>query len=239
MKSLKRQVTVFRGGSFSIEERDLVEESHYRIFVNDCPAGMLTCSPWSIRQAALGHLYMDSIISSATDVLSLKICENEGTIHVDAAKPNAVPTTSLPSPLLSPKEVCRLAAMLEERSQLFHRTGGVHCAALVRNGGILAYEEDVSRHVAVEKLAGACLESGIPMANGILLFSGRVPGEIIHKAAAMGCAVIIARSAPTDYACRVAEEKNITLIGFAREDTFNIYACPHRVASLLCSNQNA
>ena len=122
--------------------------------------------------------------------------------------------------------------MLEEASGLFKRTGGVHCAALADADGFLAYEEDISRHAAVEKLAGACLEAGISMKNRILVFSGRVPGDIVQMASDMGCGLIIARSAPTALACDMARERGITLIGFARGGAFNVYSCPHRITDI-------
>ena len=130
---------------------------------------------------------------------------------------------------LSVSEVLTYSRELEERSVLFHRTGGVHCAALVHHGTFLSYKEDISRHVAVDKVVGDCLLRKIPMKDGILVFSGRVPVEILQKVGAMGCSVLIAKSAPTNYSCRLAQQLGITLIGFARDETFNIYSHPERI----------
>ena len=93
----------------------------------------------------------------------------------------------------------------------------------------LVRREDAGRHAAVDKALGACLRQKIPYRGMVLVFSGRVAGEIAQKAADMGCAAIIARSAPTDHACSITEQAGITLIGFARDDRFNIYTCPQRV----------
>ena len=93
----------------------------------------------------------------------------------------------------------------------------------------LSYKEDISRHVAVDKVVGDCLLRKIPMKDGILVFSGRVPVEILQKVGAMGCSVLIAKSAPTNYSCRLAQQLGITLIGFARDETFNIYSHPERI----------
>ena len=130
---------------------------------------------------------------------------------------------------LTPEEVIALSNGLEEGSRLFRRTGGVHTAVLAKDGQFLVRREDVSRHAAVDKALGACLRQQIPHCGTVLVFSGRVAGEIAQKAADMGCAAIIARSAPTDYACAIAKEAGITLIGFARDDRFNIYTCPQRI----------
>lgn len=230
--SITRRVTVFRVGALCEEERELVEEVACRITADGLPAGRLSCSPWGIRQAAIGSLFMQGIIESADDILSLEISDETGEISVVTQKaPHQNHCSVKAETTLSASEVIRLAEMLEERSRLFRRTGGVHCAALAGNGEFLAYEEDVSRHAAIDKLAGSCLAQHIPMVGSCLVFSGRVPGEILCKAVKMGCTVVIARGAPTDHACRVAEQQGITLIGFAREDSFTVYACPHRITA--------
>lgn len=230
--SVTRRATVFRAGTLYEEERELVEEVACRITADGLPAGRLSCSPWGVRQAAIGSLFMQGIIASADEIRSLDVSDKTGEISVLTRKTAGESICSTESgTTLSASEVTHLAEMLEDRSRLFRRTGGVHCAALARNGEFSAYEEDVSRHAAVDKLAGSCLEQHIPMTGSCLVFSGRIPGEIICKAVKMGCSVVIARGAPTDHACRVAEEKGITLIGFAREDSFTVYTCPHRITA--------
>jgi len=225
--SVTRPVTVFRDGGFFTEERELAEEVIYRIVVDGLPTGRISCSTWGIRQAVIGSLFMQGTIRSIGEIASLDICECDSVIRVTTQKADPCEgNSSADSVTVPPSEVMKLAQMLEERSLMFRRTGGVHCAAFARNGAFLAYEEDVSRHTAIDKLAGSCLELQITMDGGVLVFSGRVPGEIVCKAEKMGCKMIIARSAPTDHACHLAEEKGITLIGFAREDSFNVYSCP-------------
>lgn len=228
--SVVRDVIAYDGNHFSKVQRELVEEISIEIYVNDERAGELACSPWEIKEAAIGYLYMKNYLSTFEEVCNIQVSE-DGKIHVtirtDVSKDKAEPDTE--KLVVTADEVIRLAGILENGSVLFHRTGGVHCAALARNGEFIVYKEDVSRHVAVDKVIGTCLEQKIPMKNGILVFSGRVPAEIMQKVAAMGCAMIIARSAPTDYACRMAEKFGITLAAFARDDKFNVYTHPEKI----------
>lgn len=225
--SVTRSVTVFRDGGFFTEERELAEEVIYRIEADGLPAGRLSCSPWGIRQATIGSLFMQGVIRSAGEITSLDICADDCVVRVTTQRSTPCHgNITASSTTVSPSEIMAYARLLEERSLTFRRTGGVHCAAFAKNGTFLAYEEDVSRHAAIDKLAGSCLEQQIVMDAGILVFSGRVPGEIVCKAEKMGCRMIVALSAPTDHACRLAEDKGITLIGFAREDSFNVYSCP-------------
>ena len=228
--SVVRDVITYDGNQFLRVQRELVEEVSFQIYVNQERAGEIACSPWEIREAVIGYLYMKGFISAFEEVRDVELSENGKayviTERVIAENKEESDVEDLIVPI---DDIIKLAGMLEDGSKLFHRTGGVHCAALARNGEFIVYKEDVSRHVAVDKVVGSCLEKKIPMKNGILVFSGRVPAEIMQKVAAMGCGMIIARSAPTDYSCRMAEQVGITLVAFARDNKFNIYTHPEKI----------
>lgn len=228
--SVVRDVITYDGNQFLRVQRELVEEVSFQIYVNQERAGEIACSPWEIREAVIGYLYMKGFISAFEEVRDVELSENGKayviTERVIAENKEESDVEDLIVPI---DDIIKLAGMLEDGSKLFHRTGGVHCAALARNGEFIVYKEDVSRHVAVDKVVGTCLEKKIPMKNGILVFSGRVPAEIMQKVAAMGCGMIIARSAPTDYSCRMAEQLGITLVAFARDNKFNIYTHPEKI----------
>ena len=224
--SVCRPVTVWDGAAVRTDVRELVEEIRCPVWLNGRQAGMLSCSPWDVEEAALGYLYTSGLLErdAVVECAVLDEC-----VRVTAAPAEKREENPVPSLRLTAEQVAALAHELEQRSDLFRRTGGVHCAAVSRGEGLLVYREDVSRHVAVDKVAGACLLRGISTEGAALVFSGRVPGEILAKAAAMGCSAIIARSAPTDHACRMAEQLGIALIAFAREGAFTVYTCPDRI----------
>ena len=115
----------------------------------------------------------------------------------------------------------------------FAQTGGVHAAGLFDAVGALAVlREDVGRHNAVDKVIGARLFARAPLAGHVLLVSGRVSFEIVQKAAAAGIEIVAGISAPTSLAVRYGKELGVTVIGFLRGETMNVYACAHRVGSL-------
>lgn len=234
LATVERQIIAVQRSGANRECRELVEEICYQIYMGSAFVGRVSCSPWNVRQAVIGWLFLNGYIRCAKDIHSMEILENSCEIHIDAASSDSTTIRYAPSAdyVVSAHEIFYLSSLLEERSQLFRRTGGVHSAALAHDGKIMVYEEDVSRHAAVDKVIGACLLDEISLADGILLFSGRIPGEIIRKMDAIGCKMIIARSAPTEYACQLAEAGNISVIGFARDDSFNIYTCPHRITDL-------
>lgn len=127
--------------------------------------------------------------------------------------------------------LARLPDLLARAQSDFHRTGATHGAALFdRHGNLRVIREDVGRHNAVDKVMGhALLRGWLPLRDSILLVSGRVAFEIIHKALAGGVPLIAAVSGPTSLAVRFAQENNQTLVGFVRDGRMNVYTHPERL----------
>ena len=153
-----------------------------------------------------------------------------GTATLDALTRRCPP---LPAgrPVVSASTVVRLPDALRRAQRVFERTGGLHAAGLFdADGGSPAVREDVGRHNAVDKLVGrAALESRLPLAERVLVVSGRVSFEIVQKAAVAGIAVIVAVSAPSSLAAETADRLGLTLVGFVREGRANVYTHPSRV----------
>ncbi|MFY7861558.1 MAG: formate dehydrogenase accessory sulfurtransferase FdhD, partial [Chitinophagales bacterium] len=125
----------------------------------------------------------------------------------------------------------RLRRQLDAQQSDFEKTGGIHASALFdTNGDFLVAYEDVGRHNALDKLVGHhFLESKTKLSDRILLLSGRASFELIQKAASVRLKIVCAIGAPSSLAVDLAQEFNMTLIGFLKDSSFNIYSTPERV----------
>ncbi len=135
-------------------------------------------------------------------------------------------------PIVSASIIHGLARTLREAQTVFTQTGGLHASACFdTRGTLLDLAEDVGRHNALDKLVGKALrENQLPLSERILLVSGRTSFEIVQKAVRAGFPILTAIGAPSSLAVTLAQEFDLTLLGFVRENRFNIYSSPWRIA---------
>ena len=137
----------------------------------------------------------------------------------------------LPGPQVTPELLAGLAEKLAAAQGLFRTTGGLHAAALFdRDGALVALREDVGRHNALDKVIGwAFLEGRLPLADHLVMVSGRASFELVQKSLVAGVPVLCAVSAPSSLAVDLARVFGMTLVGFLRGERFNIYAGRERI----------
>jgi FdhD protein len=169
------------------------------------------------------------------NVYTSSSCGLCGKASLDAVRTAArLPMAPAGEPRLTPHLLAALPDRLRAAQAVFDRTGGLHAAALFDGDGeLLDVREDVGRHNAVDKLVGRALRQGeLPLAGRILMVSGRASFELAQKAVMAGIPVLAAVSAPSSLAVDLAVESGLTLVGFLRGISMNVYAGEERFAAV-------
>ncbi|MBI6630593.1 formate dehydrogenase accessory sulfurtransferase FdhD [Pontibaca salina] len=133
-------------------------------------------------------------------------------------------------------EVAAATAALRAHQPLHDQTRAVHAAGFLRQGaGMVLAREDVGRHNALDKLIGAMAAQGIDPRHGAIVLTSRISVEMVQKTVIAGCPVLIAVSAPTAHALRLAKGAGLTLAAFARGEGFDLYSHPERISTGACN----
>jgi FdhD protein len=246
-----RYTTITRNGSRAVEG-EIIHERLVSIFVNGQELLTAMCSPIQQDALAIGFLANEGVIDSMDDVRDVHICPSGACVDVWLARADFDPprrmiltsgcgggvtfqdlTQTFP-PLESgrqatPEKLWALMEDLDQAADLYSRARGVHTSALSDGQRLLLVAEDVGRHNTLDKLRGLALMQGIDTRDGILLSTGRVSSEMITKARHMGVPLVCSRTSPTSLSVALAEEWNITLVGYLRRNSMNVYTHPERV----------
>jgi FdhD protein len=213
---------------FTLNERIVADPSEIQeIEIRPAPKGAVELRLWidAARMAALDHRRRH-----LTGAMGCGLCGLES-LEEATRSPPAVPQGLT----VGAGEIAAACAALAPRQRLSQITRAVHAAGYwTRAGGMVAVREDVGRHNALDKLAGALVASGAGASGqvasgGVLVMTSRISIELIQKAAVMGVQMLAAVSAPTLLAVREAEAIGMTLIGIARDDGYEVFTHSHRI----------
>lgn len=236
---------------------DLVaRELPLTINLNDQELVTLLCSPTDLKYLAVGFLVSEGLLESRDEIKNVLVDEKEGVARVEtsggedfavdvllkriissgcgkgASLYGATDTSSrkVESHLeITADEIFSLVKQFQRGSQLYLTTHGVHSAALCDRENILVFSEDIGRHNAIDKIFGKCLLEGISTDSRIIITSGRITSEILHKVARRDIPIIVSISAPTDLGVSLAESLGITLVGLVRGKRMNVYTADWRI----------
>ncbi|MBI5459937.1 formate dehydrogenase accessory sulfurtransferase FdhD [Methanobacterium sp.] len=223
---------------------DLVAiDTKVELVVNGELLGKFYLSPENLEDFTIGYLLDERYIHSMDDLDEITVKPNtinvrlneqtrlktddlscyDGWVHQDQTIPHVSSDLKV-----GKDKIIDSYQLLIEKAEVWSKTGGTHVAALVGDGHFIV-REDVSRHVAVDKVIGAGLKNGIDFSNSFIVCSGRIPPDRVVKLANVGISIMVTKAAPTVEGLRIGEEAGITLIGFLRDGRFNIYTHPHRI----------
>jgi len=235
------------------KEGAVATERRLRIIANDTQVANLAMSPSMEKEAVIGFLLSEGYVKSLDEIKKLELKGDEMIVSIKTEKfeiqREIIQTTEctggwrarllLENPKITATSkfssaiITKILKEFQDMSKVWRSTGGVHSAAIATfEGAIVAFTEDISRYVAVDKVIGQAALSGIDFTNTIVISSGRQPADIVLKVARVGIPVIISRTAPLDSGVEAAQKTGLTLIGFARGTKMNIYTHPERINQL-------
>jgi FdhD protein len=241
-----RSYYTWKTGSLRETKGEVVREQPLTVFVNGQKFITLLCSPAKLDRLVVGYLWLEKVITSVDDIRRLRVSEVDGRAEVELTREVELPRERILTSgcgggitfRIDPRLFPPIRSSLRvEPARLFERmkdlylgavgyraSRGIHGAGLADPDRLLFMAEDVGRHNAVDKVVGEALLEGVPTRDRILLNTGRVSSEMLLKGARMSVPLVVSRTSPTEMAVGLAEQLGITVVGYLRHDSFNVYA---------------
>ncbi|MDP9728324.1 formate dehydrogenase accessory sulfurtransferase FdhD [Alicyclobacillus tolerans] len=254
----KTVIQRYHEGQWTVIEDSVANEFVLTIEVDRQEFATVVCTPDCLEDFVIGFLASEGVIRQASDVDNLEVSLYRGMawVHLkekfqmrpevyrkryitsccgksrqsfyffnDAQTAHKIEDSTR----LSAGDILNVMAKMDEESFLFKQTGGVHMAFLEIPGQCFIARSDIGRHNALDKVFGYLLRCGLSTIGARMAFSGRISSEVLLKVSKMGVGVVISHSAPTQLALDLARDLNITVIGFVRNSSFNVYTHDWRV----------
>lgn len=245
--SVEEPLEIRLGWEGSPDSSELAVTMRTPEFDRELAAGFLFTEGIIHSRDEIANIQVDHIINRVTVVLRAGVavdpkvlarhsfvassCGVCGKKSIDAVRVKRQYETTPEQGTIRVQTIHQLPVRLEQHQSTFKYTGGLHASSLFDlDGQLLAIKEDVGRHNALDKLLGEqFLKDQLPLSNAIIMVSGRASFELVQKAAHAGLPILAAVGAPSSLAVELAEESNMTLLGFVRNERFNVYTGAHRI----------
>ena len=246
---------LYDDNNFSRIEKAVVGEDQICIFLNGQELATLMCSPYYLDELAIGFLRSEGMIRSLDDIDVLTISASNTCVDVWLKDINIKPPdhriitsgcgervtfddlrmhkSVIESDIkIGASQVVILMNKLLPIADLYRDIGGVHTSALSDGQEILLVAEDMGLNNTIDRLWGKALQQGLRTKDSIMLCTGRIVSDVLGKAIEMGIPIIISLTSPTSLSIEMARKTNLTIIGYARGNSFRVYSAPERVVGL-------
>jgi len=251
-------ITRYKKTHMCKEDTIVAVEIPLTFVVNNHEIATLMCTPSHFKAYAYGFLFTSGLINSAEDILAYDCDEKKWKVDIQVKNfidpelmgqrvytsgcGKGVMYTSMVElsarhPIdsqarINGQDIIDAMHWLQQCSDLHKKTGGVHSATVSRNGAMPEFHiDDIGRHNAVDKVIGTLLMDHTRTNDIVLLTTGRISSEILHKARRLSIPVLASRGAPTHQSVLLAEEMGITIAGFIRRTNFAVFTHPERIVS--------
>jgi FdhD protein len=229
-KILKKVVYIEADGELTHASERIIKEMALRVIVDGqhFTTAMILAS--MEKEYVIGYLYLQGIISSMEDIVSMEIKKNIANVKLKHDRAQRTILQDINSNLIVCKEDVFLCVRAILKSPVFTETEAVHSAGLFLNGNkTVSITEDLGRHNALDKVIGAGLLENIDFNKILAASTGRQPTEMVLKCRSAGIPIIATKGVPTSMAVELAEQTGITIAGLVRGDTMAVYSHPERI----------
>ncbi|MDD1775552.1 MAG: formate dehydrogenase accessory sulfurtransferase FdhD [Methanobacterium sp.] len=248
MDEMTREVEALRvQEDITPQEEIIVCDEEIELFINEQVSRRFSISPSHLKEFAVGYLLGEGLAGSVDDITQVDVQENRINVEIDLDDFDIRKELVVGSDCfggwrrkiemvdhvesdfqISKEDIINSFVKLKDSAKVWKATGGTHIAGIVYKDNFISIE-DVSRHVAVDKVIGAAALERFDLSRSFIVYSGRMPADMMIKIARVGIPIIASNAAPTSSGYSVAQESGVTMIGFARGDRFNVYSSPQRV----------
>lgn len=234
-----KAIKYFDGEASEVNET-VVQDETITLNINNSISRSLSAIADSLEEFAIGYLFNENLVESLDDVINIDIDGTEINVEIDdkllknnqtvlcsdssggwRTKINDVKKVNSSLKVTSGELIARIEE-LKNNAKIWQATGGTHVAGLVY-GNKFTVKEDVSRHVAVDKVIGYGLLNGFDLSNSYVIYSGRMPADMVIKITRVGIPLLASNAAPAYSGYKIAEKGDVTLVGFIRGQRFNVY----------------
>lgn len=236
----------YKNGKINYVTEKVVKDSTITLTINNEINRNLSAIEDSLEEFAVGYLFNENMVKSLEDIEKIEINENHINVEIDdkllKTKETVLCSDSSGGwrskikeiePIISDfqveaDELINRIEELKNNAQIWQATGGTHVAGIVYKNNFIV-KEDVSRHVAVDKVIGYGILHNYDLSNSYVIYSGRMPADMVIKIVRAGIPVLASNAAPAYSGCETAKKGKVTLVGFLRGQRFNVYNNKNRI----------
>lgn len=236
----------YKNGKITDVTENVVKDSTITLTINNKIKHSLSAIEDSLKEFAVGYLFNENMVKTLEDIEKIEIDGNKINVEINdtllktketvlcsdsaggwRSKINNIePVTS--NFQVKSDELIERIEELKNNAQIWQATGGTHVAGIVYKDNFIV-KEDVSRHVAVDKVIGYGILHDYDLSNCYVIYSGRMPADMVIKIVRAGIPVLASNAAPAYSGCETAKKGNVTLVGFLRGQRFNVYNNKNRI----------
>ena len=236
----------YKNGKINYVTEKVVKDSTITLTINNEISRNLSAIEDSLEEFAVGYLFNENMVKSLEDIEKIEINENHINVEIDdkllKTKETVLCSDSSGGWRSKIKEIKPISSdfqveadelinrieELKNNAQIWQATGGTHVAGIVYKNNFIV-KEDVSRHVAVDKVIGYGILHNYDLSNSYVIYSGRMPADMVIKIVRAGIPVLASNAAPAYSGCETDKKGNVTLVGFLRGQRFNVYNNKNRI----------